>query len=143
MNLETAKMLADIGFMASAYQQRPAAHAIFTALIANYPDNSVPYNGMAHLHIMTGMFDDAVNLLKGQADSAEEIDPMTLALLCAAYKMAGKNDDSEDLLNKIKNDYPDTNHFETTQGLIKIFESTKEVNAKFTELLTKGQKKAK
>ncbi len=133
MNKETAKTLADIGFMASAYQQREATEAIFSSLILNHPENTVPFAGMAHMHIMAGKFQDAIDILENKALKVDAADPMSQALLCTAYKMAGKKKESDAILNKLKEDHPDSALHDTAQGLIKIFEDIKELNAVFSK----------
>lgn len=98
VTVETLRLLADIGFMATSNGMSPQAKSIFHAIGHIRPKSVLPHIGMALNHLNLNQFQDALDVLEKKALKAEPDNPTVRAFIGMSLMLMGHSSESENFL---------------------------------------------
>ncbi|MCY4472098.1 MAG: tetratricopeptide repeat protein [Kistimonas sp.] len=101
VSVETLRLLADIGFMATSGGLSPQAAELFRAIELARPDSVLPHIGKALNCMNMKKHQDALDVLEKKALPMEPDNDSIKALIGMALMMMGRNNESERCLQAI------------------------------------------
>ncbi|GAA4648540.1 hypothetical protein GCM10023116_08090 [Kistimonas scapharcae] len=101
VTVETLRLLADIGFMATSNGMSGQAKSIFKAIGHIRPNSVLPHIGMALNHLNLNQFQDALDVLEKKALKIEPDNPTVRAFIGMSLMLMGRNSESEKFLTPL------------------------------------------